>query len=177
MSGKKPIYYWDSCIYIAILSDDESEWVQAALEILDRNRRAENKIITSVITKIEVLERLNSKREIDHGKESVFHSMFSPGAHEPLEVDVRTAEKARRLRSERVIRGLEKELSTPDSIHLATAIIAGVDEFHTNDEGKTKDKETMRKTVGLLHLTPADLAPDYLKICRPSVEQLVLPLV
>jgi hypothetical protein len=60
-------------------------------------------------------------------------------------------------------------LSTPDSVHLATAILYRVDEFHTFDE---RDKPG---SLGLIPLS-GDAAGHSLVICKPRVEQFVLGL-
>lgn len=62
-----------------------------------------------------------------------------------------------------------KILSVPDAIHLATAIIYRVDEFHTFDEvGRSK-------TLGLMPLS-GDVAGHGLKICKPIAKNPQLDL-
>lgn len=62
-----------------------------------------------------------------------------------------------------------KNLSAGDAIHLATAIIYGVDQFHTFDDGQ-KD----RKSMSLLELN-GSVANRPLLICKPPITQFRLP--
>jgi predicted nucleic acid-binding protein len=51
-----------------------------------------------------------------------------------MSVDIRVAGIAHDLRNDSAVKG-GKILKTPDSIHLATAILHRADEFHTFDDG------------------------------------------
>lgn len=62
-----------------------------------------------------------------------------------------------------------KTLSTPDAIHLATAIIYRVSEFHTFDN------DGDAKSLGLLPLS-GDVGGNRLIICKPEVTRPELDL-
>lgn len=59
----------------------------------------------------------------------------------------------------------EKALAVPDAVHLATAILYGVDQFHTFDDGKKG------KHLGLLGLSGTVAAKYPLVICKPQPAQ------
>ena len=52
-----PLYYWDTCLFLAWLKDEERNLgeMDGVRESIDRCRRREVKIITSVLTSVEVL--------------------------------------------------------------------------------------------------------------------------
>ena len=170
MNGKrKPIYYWDSCIYIGWLKKEPSAWLDGAEAIMKRNYEKKNVIITSVITQIEVLE---SKLNVE--QEKIFQELFSPEDHIQHEVSPAVMRKARVLRDHFLTSNPDKKtnLATPDAIHLATALIHNAQEFHTNDHGKKKEKETeILGTQGLIQLNGVDMAGEKLTISTPSAAE------
>lgn len=78
--------------------------------------------------------------------------------------------KAREIRVKFLNHPSKRKLSTPDAIHLATALIYEVNEFWTLDDGKKNPKY-----LGLLELDGHEWL-DKLVIKRPHVEQPELPL-
>ena len=57
MPGNSPLYYWDACIFLAWLKDEERRLgeMDGVREVIDRTKRREAKIMTSVLTSVEVL--------------------------------------------------------------------------------------------------------------------------
>jgi hypothetical protein len=148
-------------MYLALLLGEQSHGkahVDSMLQIAKDNFENKNEIITSVITLTEVLA---SKLTFD--QEDKFFQTFKYTNHTLYDVDYAIAKKARELRQASLVHPSAKILSTPDSIHIATAIIYQADEMNTFDDGK-KDK----KTIGLLELTGTKEV-DALVICKPSV--------
>ncbi len=52
MAGTEPIYYWDSCLFLAWIKDEErpSGEMDGVREVIERVKRRDAKIITSVLT-------------------------------------------------------------------------------------------------------------------------------
>jgi hypothetical protein len=90
----------------------------------------------------------------------------------PLSMDIKIAQVAHDLRnyySEKRDQYGGKTLSTPDAIHLATAIIYRVTEFHTFDQ------DGDAKHLGLLPLS-GDVGGNRLIICKPRARNPQLDL-
>ncbi len=156
------VYYWDACIYLAWLNEETThgeECLRAISSIATENRERKNTVITSAITYCEVLGLIEER-------EKVFRGSFRSQDHTAYDVDSAIAIKARELRSH-FIQNPEgnRKLATPDSIHLATAILYKADEFWTFDDGK-KDK----KSIGLLNLNRHP-ALGGLVVCKPYIAQ------
>lgn len=167
MSGTKPRYYWDTCIYFAWLRQEEAhkEQLPAINDNANENKKKNNTIVTSVITLMEVLENL------EPDEERQFQECMRPGAHELKELTMPIARKARFYRGyylKNLVEG--SRLSFPDAIHLATAMLETVDEVHTLDDGK-KDKHKF----SLLKLD-GSVAGDVMKVCKPNFAK-SLPLL
>ena len=78
-----------------------------------------------------------------------------------VQVDVTT----RVLDLSEKIRNWNPKISSPDAIHLATAILYEADEFHTTDGGGK------RKRAGDLLPLDGNVAGHPLKICKPQAMQ------
>ena len=126
--------------------------------IVSQNKADQNIIITSSITLTELLQG-----KIDKQKEDLFQECLKRPNLIMIGPDSPIAYEARRIRDHYYLQYNKsgRTVATPDALHLATAIIYGVDEFHTLD-GKNK-----RKQLGLLPLT-GNVAGVDLKICKPS---------
>ena len=158
MSGTKPIYYWDACVYLAWLKKETSKHLSSIEAIAEENKKRNNIIVTSVITKLEVLDA-----SLTADQERSFGECFSFGTHELYELDAGVALKAREYRSfyfKNPVGG--KKLSVPDAIHLATAFICQSDEFHTFDDGG-------KGGISLLALN-GNVAGNPIKICHPFLQ-------
>lgn len=166
MSGtKKQIIYWDAAIYIAWLRDEAAyaPFLPAIKETAEANFRGENIIVTSTITLIEVLPN-----KLTPQLEKKFQRCFDGHRHKMVEVGPPVAIRSREYRS--TFAEESKKLLTADAIHLATATIEGVDEFHTFDRGSKKglDEDLKRvNTVSLLGLNGSDKIHK-LKILEPQ---------
>jgi hypothetical protein len=58
MPGADPVYYWDTCLFLAWIKDEERRTgeMDGVREIIERSRHRECKIVTSVLTQVEVLQ-------------------------------------------------------------------------------------------------------------------------
>lgn len=130
MTGKTPRIYWDSCIFLALikgekLTPDIDAAISDAAEAADEGKLT---IVTSVLTRAEVLDAKWTKAEADR-----FTTVLDQGVVEEYVIDQRIAGLASQIRSGYVSRVPPISVKTPDSLHLATAIIAGVEEMWTLD--------------------------------------------
>lgn len=163
MRGSNPIYYWDSCLFIAWIKDEQrpSGEMDGVREVVDRVKKRNVTLITSVLTSVEVLSG-----SIPVGMDTFFKNFVR--RVNQISVDPRVADLAHQIRNHyRNLGG--KPLSTADAIHLATAIHYRATEFHTFDE-KGRDK-----TLGLIPLS-GNVGGHRLTICKPSAIQHSLDL-
>jgi len=146
MPGARPIFYWDTCLFLAWIKDEERPTGEMAgvREIIDRVKRRGAVLVTSVLTSTEVLQS-----KLPAGVDNLFSGLMR--RIEQKSIDIKIAKLAHDLRDYYAQHADEfenKTLSTPDAIHLATAIIYRVNEFHTFDA------KNGRNSLGLLPLIP-----------------------
>lgn len=163
MPGNTPVYYWDACLFLAWLKDEERKAgeMDGVREVIDRSKRRELRVMTSVLTSVEVLSA-----KIPAGMDTFFKGMMK--RVNQVSVDIRVASLAHDIRDHYIKSG-SKTVSTPDAIHLATAILYRVDEFHTFDA------DGSRKSLGLLQLS-GNVAGSKLIICKPEAKRPQLDL-
>ena len=168
MAGASPLYYWDTCLFLAWLNDEsrKSGEMDGVREVIARHKRREVRLITSVLTRVEVLQ---SKIPVGVGNSftDLLKQMTQVG------IDTKVAGLSHDLRdhysANSALHG-GKTISTPDAIHLATAIHYRVDEFHTFDN------DGSAKNLGLLPLS-GDIGGHRLKICKPESKNPQLDLI
>lgn len=168
----KPIrkkYYWDTSIFIAWLNAGKghaAEVMAGIDEIAAEIQDNKAVLCTSVNTTTEILQgQLTSEQS------SRLENLFKRRNVIRINVDDRIATRASQIRNYYNERGVK--IATPDAQHLATAIIHGVDEFHTLDG----DSKRPRKS-DLLSLN-GNVAgyPLVIKVPMPTTKpQLQLPL-
>lgn len=148
MATKKAVY-WDSCIFYEWLGKESvpREKSEGVNEILAANQKGENIIITSVITHLEVLPRkLADKGASD---EQDYLALFDADHFHEIELNANIVLRAREIRdyyySPLVPDGGYKMMDLGDCIHLATASIYGVAEFHTRDSDRKGAKVPLLK--------------------------------
>jgi predicted nucleic acid-binding protein len=159
MAGAEPTYYWDTCLFLAWIKDEErkSGEMDGVREVIERHKRREVKIITSVLTTVEALQS-----KLPAGLETLFHGLMR--RVQRVSIEIKVAGMAHDIRDHYVARKADfdgKTLSAPDSIHLATAILYRVSEFHTFDS------DGDAKNLGLLPLS-GNVAGHRLNICKPQ---------
>jgi len=126
---------WDSCTWIAhiqrerILSPDGKTVIEdrgaMCRPVLDAAERGVIEIVVSAIALVEVLARNRTSGIDDQRVRDFFDNDYILLAN----VDKHLGDFARRL----MLAG-HAGLKPPDAIHLATACVANVDEFHTFDD-------------------------------------------
>jgi len=147
--ASKRTFYWDACIFYEWLGNEPVERTKgdAVREILSDNEKGENLIVTSVISHLEVLPRkLAGKGASD---EEDYLSLFDADHFHEIEINANILLRAREIRdyyySPLVQGGGFKMMDLGDCIHLATASINNVDEFHTRDCDKKGSKVPLLK--------------------------------
>jgi predicted nucleic acid-binding protein len=146
MPGADPLYYWDTCLFLAWLKDESrnSGDMDGVREVIERSRKRDCRIMTSVLTSIEVLQA-----KIPAGMDTMFNGLLRRMAR--VGIDTKVAQMAHDIRNHYAKES--RNVKTPDAIHLATAILNRADEFHTFDE----------QLIGL----SGNVAGNRLVICKP----------
>lgn len=165
------IYYWDTNIFYESLKGEQVDFLkrQAIHELLDENRQHRNRICTSTITHIEVLPK-----KLPPQKEDEYWSSFTSMFFFDIEVDRSIILLSREIKNfyyrDREKDGEYRMMSSGDAIHLATAIIHGVTEFHTRDANPRNGNV---KLLGLPESSPGGkICGVYdLKILSPAANQ------
>jgi predicted nucleic acid-binding protein len=170
MSGKSPIIYWDTGILLSWLKDEARggpEEKAGILECVKRHDAKEVQIAVSTLVRVEILDSLFETEE----QRDAFSGFLRSSQLSLVSPHFRIMEEASALRDfygKNPLPGVKKTLSTPDAIHLATALSVKAEVFYTFDEKNSK------KALGLLQLD-GDVAGHPLKIKKPSHAQLSLP--
>lgn len=170
MIGNRDIYYWDTCTFCAWLADEQRKTgeMDGVREVVSRIKKRDASLVTSSLMLAEVLPS-----KYPAGVYNLLEGLLRRNNIQQQSVSIKIARFAGDIRDyyDRNPVDDKKKLATPDSIHLATAIICGVTEFHTFDNGE-KDK----KFIGLLQLD-GNVAGHKLSICKPTAKQPQLDLV
>lgn len=155
MTVKK--YYWDTNVilsYIKGKGESENRTDEEMMGIDAIVKEAEEKkaiIVTSSITFAEVYAS-----KLDEEQKQRYNSVLKRPSMPPIDAHTGINIKASEIRE--YYNDLGKKITTPDAIHLATAILTGVDALHTFDEDD------------LIPLS-GDVMGHNLKICKPKSVQ------
>ena len=164
MRPGRAIIYWDACIFITWLKDEPCEpgLMEGIEETVNRVHNNQEILITSIMTQTEVLESRLPKDAI-----TVFENLFKRKNVEWINHDNRVGQLSHFIRDYYDQRAVK--LSSPDCVHLASAILYGANVFYTLD-GSGKKKRG--------HLLPLDgnVAGHKLSIKKPFNKQLKLKL-
>ena len=159
MASGNNIIYWDASIFIAWLTNESGhtpEELSGLTQVVDDFDKGHSIIVTSMITKTELLP---SKIGAEASKHLAL--FWKRRQFQPMEITEAIVDLSNHIRDFYAAKS-EKPPSTPDSIHLATAIIVKVDVFQTFDGGGKKR--------GLLDLN-SNVAGYNLKITKPFIAQ------
>lgn len=167
MPGSSPLYYWDTCLFLAWLKDEERPTGEMAgvREVIARCRRRDAIMMTSVVTMTEVLSS-----QLPAGADRLFADLML--RVQVKSIDIKTARLAHDLRDWYWQRRAEYNnipLSVPDALHLATAILYKANEFHTFDRNNS------RNSLGLLPLS-GNVGGHKMIVCKPEPKNLELDL-
>lgn len=176
MSDELPAYYWDACIFLEYLRNEQVSALkrQAILRILEQNKKGQNVIFTSAVSHLECLPKKLTGDDV--GREAVYKSMFGTRFFYDVPIDAQTIALARDIRDfyfkEADPKSGEnhKMMGLGDAIHLAAAIIGGASEMHTRDGNKKRGNIPL---LGLAERSPGGkIAGKWeLKIVSPEDDQ------
>lgn len=127
MSGSNPLYYWDTCMFLAWLKDEARQPgdMDGVREVIERSQRRDCRLMTSVLTTVEVLQA-----KIPAGVDTLLTGLMKRMLR--VGIDTKVAQLAHDVRNQYAKEG--RSLKTPDALHLASAILHRADEFHTFDQ-------------------------------------------
>ena len=156
---KRRVVYWDSCVFLAWIKE-ETLWGQDVMDgmaqVVEQSAKNQAIIITSVLTKTEVLES-----QLTEEQRKKFNAVFGHRNVVLLDLDQRISDEAARIRGY-YKKPHSRTMSVPDSIHLATALHYNAHEFHTLD-GSSRRK----RAFDLLALN-GNVADARLYITKPT---------
>jgi len=132
--GGRPLVYWDACIFIAHLKNEQRAIgeMDAVREQVRRLDEGETVVVASTLTLTEVLEcdiPAENLPKLQGLKQIPDRLMFA-------QVSMPIAELAHDIRSDIKASGVwnGKTVKTPDAIHIATALTNGCEVLYTFDE-------------------------------------------
>jgi len=141
MPGRRNVY-WDACIFITWLTNEQRpnpHDLDGVAYVVEQWFGKAFTIVTSTISRLEVLECTLTTEQVSKFRSSLRRSdMHVIGPSSPI-IDV-----AHEIRSHYE----SPRVSTPDAIHLATAIAANCDTFFTFD-GQNPSEKKGRKLLPL----------------------------
>lgn len=167
MAGNNPIYYWDTCVFLAWIRNETTRKpgeMEGIRDCIERVKKRQISIVTSVLTYTEI-----TVAKVPAGADNLFEEVMQRPNCGKIGVDMRIARLARDLRNYYLLKPTQyggKTLTAPDSIHLATAILYKITEFHTFD-GRDQNKY---QSLGLIPLN-GDVGGHRLTICKPPEDR------
>ena len=169
MSGYRSAIYADSCVFIAWLSNEkrklgEMEGVHGLVSAVDKN---EVVLVTSTITETELIKLTDEQMEM--------FKQFTRRRNVQVKApDIRIGALANEIRS--YYQKLKDEgatalptLTTPDAVHLATAIYWGCERLFTFDENDESGGSRPRRA--LIPLSGLVAGKYQIEICKPIVAE------
>ena len=135
MSGKPVRYYWDTCVFLKALKQEQdnpgdSDLLASVNQIWNGLDEGRFVIVSSTVMLVEV--EMNRSEYHDDMKDKFFRFMRGQNIR-LISLNRQIAKLASKLRGEPW--PSRRKLSVPDAVHLATAVASGVDVFHTMDKG------------------------------------------
>ncbi|MGJ7574549.1 type II toxin-antitoxin system VapC family toxin [Variovorax sp. RB2P76] len=124
----KKTVYWDSCVWLRLINDkEEAELCQSTI---DCAKRGEVQIWTSSLTLAEVYKfKCEGPKALAAEQDVLFEQYIESEWVVEVQVDHAIATLARRLCREH-----PPHKKPNDAIHLASAVLNNLDEFHTFDQ-------------------------------------------
>lgn len=172
MSGKATIIYWDSSAFIALLKEEKNHGDGVYSALLSQAGAFDRNQIVLAISTVGITEVLTG---LGNEAREQFESMIRRSNFQTIALSDGIARQAARLR--RHCYGKEKNgageayiLTTPDSIHIVSAMLIKADVLVTLDsENKSVkvDRKEMAMTKVASHYPVPDLHP--VAISRPGL--------
>lgn len=165
MKAGKPIIYWDTCVFLAWIKDEDrpNNEMMGVNDVAMKISKDHVILLTSEITMSEILEATLT----DEAKAKLA-DIFKRRNCQRASIDNKIVQLCSEIRNyyqqRKAIDGLPT-IEVPDAIHLATAIHYGAAEFHTFDE-----RDDHGKKRALLPLN-GNVASYPLIICKPPLPE------
>lgn len=127
--AEKPRYYWDACMWIALIRREVNRF-EACRHIIEQAQRGDAEIWTSTFTYAEVYKRKcsDSQSGIEQADDQAFEDYLEQNYVKRIQVDVDVGRAARRL-----LRAHPSIGKPQDAVHVASALIENVGVLHTFD--------------------------------------------
>ena len=170
MTGSARIY-WDTAPLVAWITDEQRspEEIAGLEEVVELIERGKIVLFTSAIWRVEILDS-----SLTDEQKQTLRKLFDGRHITDVAADSRIFDLAHEIRNYYQIEHQKDQsqpkISTPDALHLATAILNDAAEFHTFDGAKQNGG------IGKLIRLNGNVAGYNLKICVPSGKQLRLRL-
>lgn len=121
--------YWDSCVWLGLINE-EPDKLPRCQHVIQLARAGHLEIWTSALTLAEVFKvtQPGGPQAIPAESDAKFEDFLDQDFVVIAQLDVDTGHLARRL-----LRQHGKLKKPPDAVHLATAVLNDLDEFHTFD--------------------------------------------
>lgn len=120
--ARREVIYWDACVFISWL-ENKQDTVDEILPLVEKIESGKAGILVSTLIRLEVLPN-----KMPHGADQKFGDfLHKKNQIEEVAVDGTVIEAAKEIR-------VNTNMSTPDAIHIATAIIYKVRTFYTYDK-------------------------------------------
>lgn len=146
MRAGKRIIYWDTAVFLAWLMDERDWPTEVLIGIQDVVSEVENNkaiLFTSSLTRSEIFTgKLSTEQKEKYAKLMQRRNLTE------IIPDQRVMDRSSAIREHYSTSTPKRRISTPDGIHLATAIIYKADEFQTMD-GLEKGGTKLTKLLAL----------------------------
>lgn len=160
MKTGKRIVYWDSCVFITYLKGEPC-WGQEVIDGINETVQdfdsGQCVLATSTLTRVEILQGF-----LDAEQKKKLKDFFSRRGFFEQNLTPKIADRASSIRDYYANLKPSVKLLTPDSIHLATAILLQVDVLNTLDGAGARTRP-----INLLRLN-GNVAGYNLNICKPT---------
>lgn len=125
-----PKYYWDACLWIELITQGDPDRVERCRYVIDLAKRGEAELWTSAFTLAEVWKKKCDVAAvgIQEDQDRSFEDFIEAEFIKKINVDVDVGNLARRLLRRHP--GIGKP---QDAIHVASCLLADLDEMHTFD--------------------------------------------
>ena len=129
-SNSVPRYYWDACIWIELITQQNAGRVDRCKYVIEQAEAGDAELWTSTFTLAEVWKRKcgDEHLSLPRAKDNIFEDFIEREFVRKIQVDVDVGMTARRLL--RQFEGLGKP---QDAIHVASCLLNNIDEMHTFD--------------------------------------------